>query len=223
MAKLAVSRNSVLLALMVRAAKPALQDARLREAIALSIDRGAIHNVVLQKSGEIAGGLLPNWLSGYAFLFPQARDLARAQQLMHEVGSVPSVSIAAAGGNPELQLIGERIALNARDAGVVIQPTANPQQADLLVTRTALSSLDAGVALSAMAATFGAEGNDEKAASPQQLYEDEHAIVSQRYVIPLAYVPRICALGARIRNWTMTPDGRWHLEQVWLAPGEAAK
>ena len=44
--------------------------AAMREAVALSIDRTAIHNVLLQKQGEISGALLPRWLSGYAFLFP---------------------------------------------------------------------------------------------------------------------------------------------------------
>jgi peptide/nickel transport system substrate-binding protein len=217
----AVSLPFTLLAVVVRPAKPALQDVRLREALALAIDRAAIHKVVLQNSGEVAGGLLPNWLSGYAFLFAQSGDLARAKQLAQELGSAPVLAIAAAGSDPELQLIGERIALNAHDVGLVVQSVTNPQQADLLVTQTDLASLDPAVALAALAESFGERLNG-RAASPQQLYEEEHALVSQGYVIPLAYVPRICALGPRVRNWTVAPDGRWPLEQVWLAPGEAA-
>ena len=42
----------------------------VREALALSIDRAAIHSVLLQRQGEVSGALLPQWLSGYAFLFP---------------------------------------------------------------------------------------------------------------------------------------------------------
>ena len=49
---------------------PHFEDARLREALALAVDRSAIHTVLLQRQGEISGALLPQWLSGYAFLFP---------------------------------------------------------------------------------------------------------------------------------------------------------
>ncbi len=41
-----------------------------REALALSIDRATINNVLLQKQGEPSAALLPRWLSGYSFLFP---------------------------------------------------------------------------------------------------------------------------------------------------------
>ena len=58
-----------------------IEDARIREALALAVDRTAIHNVLLQRQGEISGGLLPQWLSGYAFLFPAAQDAARARTL----------------------------------------------------------------------------------------------------------------------------------------------
>ena len=52
--------------------------AKVREALALSIDRAAIVNFILQKEGEPAGGLLPQWSSGTAFLFSTAvRSRAR--------------------------------------------------------------------------------------------------------------------------------------------------
>ena len=58
---------------------PRFDDARVREALALAVDRSAIHAVLLQRQGEISGALLPQWLSGYAFLFPDsARPGARA-------------------------------------------------------------------------------------------------------------------------------------------------
>ena len=56
------------------------EDGKLREALALSIDREAMNNVLLQGGGEPAGTLLPGWMSGYAFLFPTAIDLQRARQ-----------------------------------------------------------------------------------------------------------------------------------------------
>ena len=51
------------------------------QALALVIDRTPIVNVLAQKKAEAAFGLLPQWLSGYAFLFAAAPDVGRAKQL----------------------------------------------------------------------------------------------------------------------------------------------
>ena len=60
-------------------------DARVREAIALSIDRAAIVNFILQKEGEPAGGLLPQWSSGTAFLFSTVADVVHAKELSAQI------------------------------------------------------------------------------------------------------------------------------------------
>ena len=39
-----------------------------------------MNNVLLQGGGEPAGTFLPDWMTGYAFLFPTAADLQRARQ-----------------------------------------------------------------------------------------------------------------------------------------------
>ena len=62
-----------LLALAVADSGP-LSNPNLRAAIALSIDRGALSNVIFQKQGEITASLLPSALTGYSFLFPADRD-----------------------------------------------------------------------------------------------------------------------------------------------------
>src|SRR5205807_5730536 len=67
-------------------AKSAASDPRLREAISLSVDRDSINNVLLQKQGEPAYGLLPQWLTGYAFLFSSAPDVGRARKLRVDFG-----------------------------------------------------------------------------------------------------------------------------------------
>jgi hypothetical protein len=218
----AISQPAELIAIRVQADKPALQDVRLRQAISLSVDRSAINNVALQKHGEIAGGLLPNWLTGYAFLFSPKRDLGRAQQLGKEAGNVLPLTIAVSEPEPMLQLIADRVALNAHDAGLTIQASADPQKADLVVDRVALAAVDPGTALGAMCGHFGAERPDAAAQGPQKLYEAERAVVDQAFVIPLVFVSRIYAFGPRVRNWSMTPDGHLRLADVWLAP-EAGK
>src|SRR5690242_14251242 len=80
----------------------------VRAALALSIDRAAIHNVLLQRQGEISGALLPRWLSGYAFLFSAERDLAKAKQL---APAAMPLSFAYDRDDPMIRPIGERIAL----------------------------------------------------------------------------------------------------------------
>jgi hypothetical protein len=54
---------------------------RLREALASSLDRGTIAGVLLQKQAEPATALLPQWLSGYAFLFAVDTNLDRAMEM----------------------------------------------------------------------------------------------------------------------------------------------
>ena len=44
-------------------------------ALALAGDRSASHAVLFQRQGEISGALLPQWLSGYAFLFSAGQRL----------------------------------------------------------------------------------------------------------------------------------------------------
>jgi ABC-type transport system substrate-binding protein len=60
---------------------PAASDAKLREALALSLDRHTMANVLLQRQAEPAAALLPQWLSGYAFLFTMEKDIERAKEI----------------------------------------------------------------------------------------------------------------------------------------------
>ena len=102
---------------------PRFDDARVREALALAVDRSAIHSVLLQRQGEVSGALLPQWLSGYAFLFPAAADLGRARQLAPGARPI-TLGVSDAAARP----IAERIALNARDAGLAVSVTASTGQ-----------------------------------------------------------------------------------------------
>jgi peptide/nickel transport system substrate-binding protein len=209
-------------------ANQALQDVRLRQMIAFAIDRAAIYNVVLQKQGEPAGGLLPNWISGYAFLLPHTRDLDRARQLRAQLSlaapmhNLPTLKIAADKDDPVLEFIAERIALDLREAGLTVQ-TSPRNVADLFVTRGTLQSTAPGVAFQATAIGF----TKTIVAPPepiQRVYEAELDLVTQATVIPLAYLPRNYAIAQRVRNWSATPDGRPRLEQLWLeAAGTASQ
>src|ERR1039457_2191458 len=109
---------------------PRVEDARVREALALAVDRGAIHSVLLQRQGEVSGALLPQWLSGDAFLFAPAFDVARARSLVTALGA-PARTISLAVNDASLRPIADRIALNARDAGLVVSVTVQSGNADV--------------------------------------------------------------------------------------------
>src|ERR1700686_4579423 len=65
------SQPAELLALLFTHDAQSDDEIRMRNALALSIDSAALNNVVFQSAGNPSGALLPNWLSGYAFVFPR--------------------------------------------------------------------------------------------------------------------------------------------------------
>ncbi len=212
--RLLTSQPVELIVLALRTDKPALQDVRLRQALALAIDRDAIHNVVLQKQGEVAAGFLPNWISGYAFLLPHARDLGRAQQLRAQLGNVPPLTIGVSGSDATLQLIAERIALNARDAGLMLAPAGGARNADLFVERVPLETVNPFAALESMRAFLGG-APDPAPDSLSQLYEDEQQGLGQFLSVPLAWVTRAYAVGTRVHDLQQTAAGQLRLERAW--------
>ena len=127
-----------------------IEDARVREALALAIDRAAIHAVLFQRQGEVSAALLPQWLSGYAFLFPAARDLPRARALA--AGARP---LTLGVDDASLRPLAERIEINARDAGLNITVTNQPATSDARLTILRVTSQEPGKALAAMAVALG--------------------------------------------------------------------
>ena len=189
-------------------------DERLREAVALSIDRTTIHNVLLQRQGFPTGAILPQWLSGYAFLFPATRDLDRARQLGR--GAAP-LALAYDPADSTERLIAERIAVNAREAGLTIRPVAAAAQAATArILRTRVNWPDLGHALASVALVVGFAPPDES--SPQAIYAAESQVVRDHRIIPLFHLPEIYGLGPRVRGWAPSRWGGWKLDSVWLAP-----
>lgn len=164
----------------------------LRDVLSLSIDRQSIVKVLFQGRGEAAGGLQPQWGSGYAFLFPVQQDLIRARALAAAQKTGPFV-LGHPAGDPLLRQLADRIAVNARDAGITLQ--VKPGAGDLTIFREA-----------AGASSFAG-------------YEVERAAIEDRKWVPVVHVPRLFALHSRVRGWESAHDGRSadiHLESVWL-------
>jgi peptide/nickel transport system substrate-binding protein len=182
-------------------------DPRLREALSLAVDRAAIHNVIFQKQGEAAGGLLPQWLSGWAFLFPVAADLPRARKLAQEAPA-RAMSLAYDPEDRPARVVAERISLNARDAGIAVTVSTSAR-ADAQVRRVPARSL----------ADFGIPALPEN--TPQALFGAERKQVEARTLIPLLHLPVVYGAGARVRSpgaQPLTRLGELRLPEVWLAP-----
>jgi peptide/nickel transport system substrate-binding protein len=220
------SSPSELMAILFSPGKP--DDARLRESLALSIDRATIYNILLQKQGEPAGSLLPGWLSGYAFLFPATPDIGRAKQLTAGVDPLPTLALDYSADDPLARSIAERIALNARDAGLTLRVVGREKadssapRSDARLVRVRLISSDPRAALAAMAEWLHEPVAQLRAesAAPDELYDIEKSLLADFHVIPLFHLPEAFALSSRVEDWKMSPEGGWRLESVWLVAGE---
>jgi peptide/nickel transport system substrate-binding protein len=188
-----------------------VDDARVREALALAVDRSAIQMVLLQRQGEVSAALLPQWLSGFAFVYPTATDLVRARSLA--AGARP---LTLAVDDPSLRPIAERIALNARDAGLTL---AIGQGGDVRLTELRVASLDPARALAAMAVELGLP-EPGRADSPEALCSAERALLEGHRVIPLIHLPDVYGAGPRVHGAPgITPLGEWRFENLWLEGG----
>ena len=211
-----------LLALVLDTRRPAVQDARLRQAVALSIYRAAIWNVLLQKQGDIAGGLLPQWLSGYAFLFATAPDVERAKRLRAELSASSPVTMAYDSSDPVARAVSERIVVNAREVGITMQ-IASPAPAsttgyDVRLVRLRITPAGARAALHSLLTALGEASTLPAAAppTPEQLYAAELALMQTYRVVPLAHLPEAYALSPQVKNWMPRRWGAWRLDDAWL-------
>jgi peptide/nickel transport system substrate-binding protein len=189
------------------------ENAKLRQALALSIDRESMNSVLLQGGGEPSAALLPGWMTGYAFLFPAGGDMRRAQLLRGEVPQAPAWTLGYDAADPMARVIAERIALNASDAGLRLQPVTSPH-ADL---RLAPESTDPHLALGDLMTHLGITQPAISDDSADSLYVSENAILQSQQVIPLLYLRISVALSARVRGWTKSHDGNWGLANIWLS------
>jgi peptide/nickel transport system substrate-binding protein len=191
------------------------EEKSLREALALSIERASIGNVILQNTGKPAASILPDWISGYAFAFSTETDLTRARHVREEVRTASPWTIAYDPADPLAGLLAERIALNARDAGLQLQPTKSAV-ADLRVVRIPLLS-DPVMALARVAASVGLPPPQIDSNSAEALYSAERELLATQKLIPLFHLPVVYAATPALQDWSPRLDGMWNLADTWLA------
>lgn len=204
-----------LLALVFTRDATSPEEKLLREALALSVERSSIRNVLLQGTGQPAGGDLPNWMSGYAFVFPVDADLARARHDREQVRAIPTWTLGYDGSDAVARLLAERIALNAKDVGLSLQPTpAAP--ADLRLARIPLVSADPWVSLDQIAQLAGSTVPKSKANSIEELYAVEQSVLASQRIIPLFHLPASYAAATTVKNLKIQADGCWSAADAWL-------
>lgn len=226
--RLSVSRPDELIALVFFPGRSATQDARTCEAISRSIDRSSIVSFILQRQGEPAGALLPQWSSGTAFLFSTAPDPITAKEISHQISTTTKIVVGYDLADTLEKAMAERIAVDAREAGVAlaVEPVTPAERksgkldAELVRLRMISSSPRESLVrfVSTLEPLTGLDPSPVPGgASADQLYEIERNILSSYRVVPLVWVPEVYGLSARVRNWTMPPvGGPWPFADVWL-------
>jgi peptide/nickel transport system substrate-binding protein len=190
---------------------PHMEDARIREALALAVDRATIWSVLLQRQGEPSAALLPQWLSGYAFLFSAAADLPRARSLA--AGGRP---LTLGVTDPALRTIADRILLNARDAGIALTIAPAGANADVRLMEARVPSTDAARSLAALSAAFGLP-ESPRTDTPEAIYLAERALLEEHRVIPLVHLPDVYGVASRVKGGPgITPLGEWRFGDLWI-------
>jgi peptide/nickel transport system substrate-binding protein len=235
--RVSASKPDELLALVFVQGRSAAEDARVREAIARSVDRGSMVSFLLQREGEAAGSVLPQWSSGIAFLFPTASDTPRAKEIWAQIAPSPKIVLGYDAGDSLEQSVAERIVVNARDAGIGLSPLsigpADQNKVDARLIRWRLPSAHSREALAGLqddlaalgfadAEPGGNMGPVPERLTSQQIFEREDLILNGYRFVPLVWLPHVYGLSARVRDWQAPePGAGWPFADVWLE--ESAK
>jgi len=232
------SAPNTLLALRFDNSQAAAADDRLREAVDLALDRDTMASVLLQREAQPATALLPQWLTGYAFLLGSPMNLNRAKEIRaslpaSEAGIAEPLRLRVDASGDLMKLLGERVAVNARQANLAVQVTphgtaaaatnSNPAAAGLHLIAWHYDSLSGYAELGALVSQLHLQDGSETvptAAEPERLYAEERRLLDQRQLLPLIVLPDYVGIGPSVRDWSPAPWGEWRLGDVWLEFGE---
>jgi MarR-like DNA-binding transcriptional regulator SgrR of sgrS sRNA len=213
------SQPMELVALAFSGAPKTADEKLLRSALAHSIDRGSMKSVLLQGAGQPTASLLPNWMSGYGFVFPTDADLKLArqehEQVRDQIHTAANWTVGYDANDSVARVLVERVALNAKDAGLGLQLTT-AATADLRLVRIPLASADPWIALANVAETLGMAMPKASGESVEDLYAAEAALLAGQRVIPLFHLPAEYATSPALNDWRPAADGSWRLDEVWV-------
>jgi peptide/nickel transport system substrate-binding protein len=202
---------------------------QLREALWLALDRDTMANVLLQREAQPADSLLPQWLTGYAFLFESSMNLQSARELRAAFsagvpGAAQPLRLRVDAPGDLYKLMGERVAVNARQANLLVQ-IAGPASANnspataigLHLFAWHYDSLSPYAELEAFVKQLlGGADLPGNTIDPEQLFAQERRLLDERRILPLVFLPEYAGVRANVHNWNASPWGDWRLADVWL-------
>ena len=126
--------------------------------------------------------------------------------------------------------IAERVAVDAREAGLSIKveaPDTLAPRPDVRLVRVRLDAKSPDLALARAVAALGPrttalaapDAPPEPGAGLGDVYRYERALIEGNAIIPVVHLPEIYALGARVESWNgplILATGAWDLAAVWL-------
>jgi len=187
----------------------------LRHALADSLERSSMRSALLQGAGQPAASILPNWMGGYGFIFSSDAELDRARRERAQVRSAPNWTVGYDANDSVARLLVERIALNAKGAGLALQPTSLAT-ADLQLVRIPLQTTNPWIALSKAASILGMAMPKRSGDTVEDLYSAEREVLAGQRVIPLFHLPAEWASSPALQDWRPGADGSWSLEDSWM-------
>jgi hypothetical protein len=141
--------------------------------------------------------------------------LQKGRQLREQVRKIPAWKVGYDSSDTIDRLVAERIALNAKDAGLSLQPTVSAI-ADVRLVRIPLLSSHPWTALEGVAAQAGLPAAKNQTGTIEDLYSTELALLATQRLIPLFHMPTSYASAAGLKNWAIRMDGTWDLGDAWL-------
>jgi len=192
-------------------------EAHVRDALASALNTTAMNEVLLQGEGDAVSSLLPNWLSGYAFLFhpPQNTEHQSAQAPGNQ--PLTSLTLAYDAADPLARLIADRVLLNARDVGVRIDLTTSANY-DVALRRISIPCPEPQLALLELARALELARPQFASRSIADLYAAERGLLESHRVIPLLHLRAAIAVRPNVRGVGILAQGTWQLTDTWLIP-----
>jgi ABC-type transport system substrate-binding protein len=200
-------------------------DDRVRKGLALAIDRASLALPFSREGVMPAAGYLPQAVSGYEFLFEQKPDVGQARSLVRDAGWRLPLPLAYRANDPVARLIAERIAVNAREAGLNVQPFGEKDgqgatAAVARIVRVPVASESPAAALFNIAASLGlpagsALGDNDAG----RLLAAERDLLNDARVMPLLHAPAIIWQSRRLHD--VDSASEWRLDSAWISAGGA--
>jgi len=135
--------------------------------------------------------------------------------------------------DPLEQSVAERIAVNAKEAGLMVTAVGAPPSPstakidstpDARLMRVPLRASQPAVALNSLLRDLNSYAPGiatgaalSESASPQIIYNRQREILDAFRIVPLVWIPQVYGLSPRVRNWIPPGPGQtWPLADVWL-------